>query len=965
MTLQWSAGESDAAIAGYNVYRNNQYLTTVSEPTYTGEIEPNTLFSFYVVAFTSEPLEFSPASESIALPASLIPTDLTVPPSTPENLAGTIDGSQVSLQWDPSTDDEAVLGYNLYQNNDYLTTVLDPEYTGPVVPGEDYVWYVIAFDIRRNFSGRSERLRLPDNGPVDTTIPPSTPSGLSASVAGSGGNAAMTLSWVESTDDQEVAGYNIYRNNQYTTTVFSNEYETTIDTASFTSFSVVAFDHDGNFSASSNDLTVPEITDQAQLEEPPTPATNLAGTQEGTSVSLTWTAATDNLGVAGYNVYQNNSYLTTVQTNSFSGTVEQDSINSYYLVAFDFNGNFSDPSSALRLPDDAPPASAEAPSAPQALTGSLTANGGEFDLMLSWEASTDDEAVAGYNIYQNNQYLTTVNTTNYQATVSSAGPFSYYVVAFDIPRNFSESSNRVSLPDEGNQPPTFDGFTDQTIEAGQLWQFVVRPIDIDGGTPGLFGGRLPEGMQSNDNFDGTRTLVWQPLQPALGEHQITMTAFDSTDSSIQVTRTITVTVVLPEDPSTIPNPGPTIDAVGDYTVRAGDTVVMRVKAVDANGTIPELEILNLPANATFDLHPNDSRIRVLRWTTDASHLGVQTLNFRATDADDPSLTFDSSVELTVADPSDYIRPGTRLRELASNRNFLFGYASLLEWYEQPDGNLYGDIAAEEFNIVSTENSMKWGYINPEPGVYRFDGADRLVEFANENDMVIHGHPLVWYTILPPWVINSEVADRESMMLTFIDDVVTRYNDDVAIWDVVNEALEDDGTFRNSVWFEAMGEEYIDKAFRQTRANAPTAKLLYNDYDVAFNGPKSDAMFALVSRMIDRGVPIDGVGFQLHVHSDFDRFDEVAANFQRFADLGLEVYVTELDVAMQPGDTFDQQATVFANIVSTCLDQPACKAAQIWGFTDRYSWLRDREALILDRNYQPKPAYSAIQSVLEN
>lgn len=965
VTLTWDAAPASEQVEGYNVYRNNQYVDTVLSNQYTGTVEADTLYSFTVVAFSAEPREYSPVSESISLPQNLVPTDLTIPPSTPTDLTGTITGSEVTLDWTASTDDEAVQGYNIYENNQYLTTVLSPGYTGPVVPGDSYSWYVIAFDTRTNFSGQSNKLRLPDTGPVDTTIPPSVPTALSGTTNGVGTAASTELTWTASTDDQEIAGYNIYRDNQYIDTVFANTYDTTIDTDTFTNFNVVAFDYDGNFSAASDTITLPEITDPTALTEPPSTPQALTGGIVGTDVSISWTASTDNLGVAGYNVYENNSYIDTVSSPAWSGTVVADATYTYYVVAFDFNGNFSDPSSALQLPEGGPAPSAEAPSVAENLIGSLVEENGTYTVSLAWDPSTDDEAVAGYNIYQNNQYLTTVNSTTYEGTVGSAGPYSYFVVAFDIPRNFSDPSERLSLPTDENQPPFFEGFEDQTIDAGPVWELVVRPMDIDGGTPGLFGGTLPEGMQSIDNFDGTRTLRWQPLQPAIGDHQITFTAFDNADSSLQTTRTITLTVVMPDDPSIIPNPGPTIDAVGDYTVRYGDTVVMRVKAVDANGTIPELVLLNPPPGSTFETFPLDERVRVLRWTTDASYLGTYTFNFEATDADDPSLTFQSSVDLNIADPSDYVLPGSRLRDLADQRNFLFGYASLLEWYNQPDGDLYGDIAAAEFNMVSTENSMKWGYINPEPGEYRWIGADNLIAFAEEHNMVVHGHPLIWYTILPPWVMNSPVDEREAMMNTFIDDVVTRYNDNVQIWDVVNEAFEDDGSYRNSVWFQAMGEDYIAKAFTRARANAPTAKLLYNDYDVSFDGPKSDAMYQLMETLLADGVPIDGVGFQMHLPSNFNRFDEVAANFQRFADLGLEVYVTELDVIMEPGTTQEDQANVFSGALSACLAQPACQATQIWGFTDRYSWLRGRDALVLDDNYQPKPAYGALQSVLEN
>jgi len=969
VSLTWDRDPSGQT-NGYNIYANNNYIDTIladqGPNTYNGTIEAGRLTSFTVVAFSSAPVEFSPASDSVELPESLIPNDLTIPPSTPTNLTGEIQETTVSLSWTASTDDEAVQGYNLYQNESYLTTVFDTTYEGQVTAGESYSWYVVAFDIRNNFSSRSERLRLPDTGPVDTTIPPSVPGGLSGNTSAAGNNnLSATLSWTASTDDQQVAGYNVYTDGAYTTTVFDTSYATDIAADSFTTFNIVAFDFDDNFSAQSQSITLPNITDPAALEEPPTQPQQLAGSINGTTLSLSWSASSDNIGVGGYNVYQNNDYLTTVFDTNYTGSVTSDTLYTYYVVAFDRNGNFSTQSEQIVLPEGSELVQPQAPLAPATLTGSLTAlnTNGEHAVELSWSAAQSSVAISGYNVYQNNQYLTTVFDTSYSGEVPDDGPYSYYVVAFDGFGSFSPASQTLSLPDNANQPPHFDGFVDQTTDAGQLWELIVRPLDNDGGAPGLFGGVLPTGMRSTDNFDGTRTLSWRPLQPEVGDHRITFTAFDAQDPSISVTETITLSVVLPEDLSTIPNPGPTIDAIGSFRVRTGDTVVMRVKAVDANGTIARLEILNPPEGSTFDVFPDDPQVRVLRWTTTPGDLGTVRFDFLATDADDPALTFSSSVELEIVDPSEYIREGERLRNLADARNFQFGYAHLLEWYAQTDGDLYASVAAEEFNLLSTENSMKMGYMWPEPGRFRFEGADREVEFARANNMDVHGHPLLWYTILPPWIINSPVEQRESIMNTFIDTVVPRYREDVTIWDVVNEALEADGTMRNSVWFEAMGEEYIDMAFRRTRALDPDATLLYNEFDVSFNGPKSDGMYALMQRLLADGVPIDGVGFQMHFTTSFDRFDEVASNLQRFADLGLDVYITELDVAMEPGATTEQQAAVFADAVSICLAQPRCKAAQIWGFTDRYSWLGDREALVLDRDYQAKPAYRALQNVL--
>ena len=305
-----------------------------------------------------------------------------------------------------------------------------------------------------------------------------------------------------------------------------------------------------------------------------------------------------------------------------------------------------------------------------------------------------------------------------------------------------------------------------------------------------------------------------------------------------------------------------------------------------------------------------------------------------------------------------------MRQLAQQHDTQIGYAALQGFYQQPDGALYGDLAAAEFDLVTTENSLKSDLVNPVPGVYRWAATDNLVAWARANNMDVHGHTLVWYTQLPGWIQRSDVASREGHMREYIDRVMRRYAGDIALWDVVNESFEDDGRLRNSVWYQAMGERYIDIAFRQARQSDPLATLIYNDYDVAWFGPKADAMFTMLQGLRDRGVPIDGVGFQMHVYAAFDAFEELRANIRRAESMGLDVYITEFDVSMVDDNTEEQQAAVYAEVLSICLEEAACRAVQTWGFTDQYSWRRDFTPLILDTSYQPKPAYFALQSVLE-
>jgi len=396
-------------------------------------------------------------------------------------------------------------------------------------------------------------------------------------------------------------------------------------------------------------------------------------------------------------------------------------------------------------------------------------------------------------------------------------------------------------------------------------------------------------------------------------------------------------------------------------VQVNDPVVAYIKVTDPNGTIPELQILNPPPGATISAHPFEEAITILHFVPDTP--GEVTLELLAIDSEDPMLSTTQNVTIEVLQESDFERPGARLRELASTKDLLFGYAALNSFYERPDGGIYTRIAGEEFNIVSTENSMKFNTLNPVPGDYRWAATDNLVRLAKIQRQTVHAHTLVWYYQVPDWVKRSEPANRELIMREYIDRVMTRYRDDIPLWDVVNESLEPNGTLRRSVWYEGMGADYIDIAFRQARQSAPDATLIYNDYDVAFAGPKSDGLLVLMQELKDAGTPLDGVGFQLHVYADFDKVDEVAATFQKIADMDLDIYVTELDISIGEGQTERQQADLYEQLLSVCLDQPRCKAFQTWGFTDMYSWRRELNPLMFDERYQIKPAYLALQQRL--
>jgi endo-1,4-beta-xylanase len=290
--------------------------------------------------------------------------------------------------------------------------------------------------------------------------------------------------------------------------------------------------------------------------------------------------------------------------------------------------------------------------------------------------------------------------------------------------------------------------------------------------------------------------------------------------------------------------------------------------------------------------------------------------------------------------------------------------------------LYAQTLSREFSMLTPENAMKFGPVHPEPDRYDFADADYIVDFAEAYDMRVRGHTLVWHNQLPAWLTNGNWTRDEliDILREHITTMVGHYRGRVAAWDVVNEAVADDGSLRDTIWLRGIGPEYVDMAFRWAHEADPDALLFYNDYAAEGLNPKSDAVYALVRGMLDRGVPINGVGLQMHVSLRWPPDPEaVAANMARLGALGLQVHVTEMDVRIQDGaGTTDErlaaQAGVYGDMMGVCLASSACKAFVTWGFTDRHSWIpqftgHPDAPLPFDESYRPKPAYYAIMDAL--
>ncbi|GAA2273655.1 hypothetical protein GCM10009853_029370 [Glycomyces scopariae] len=270
---------------------------------------------------------------------------------------------------------------------------------------------------------------------------------------------------------------------------------------------------------------------------------------------------------------------------------------------------------------------------------------------------------------------------------------------------------------------------------------------------------------------------------------------------------------------------------------------------------------------------------------------------------------------------------------------------------------YANTLAAEFNSVVAENAMKWDATEPNPGQFNFSGGDQIVNWAQARGMKVRGHTLVWHAQQPSWAKGLTGNNLRNAMNNHITGVANHYEGDVFAWDVVNEAFEWDGSRRQSNLQIQLGNGWIEEAFRTADAADPSARLCYNDYGTDGINAKSTAIYNMVRDFRSRGVPIDCVGFQSHLSAG-DNLSSYQANLQRFADLGVDVEITELDV----GGSGSGQAATFKTVTDSCMAVSRCTGITVWGVTDKYSWRND-DPLLFDDNYQKKQAYTTVLNSL--
>lgn len=286
---------------------------------------------------------------------------------------------------------------------------------------------------------------------------------------------------------------------------------------------------------------------------------------------------------------------------------------------------------------------------------------------------------------------------------------------------------------------------------------------------------------------------------------------------------------------------------------------------------------------------------------------------------------------------------------------------------------YKEILIKEFSSITAENAMKMTVVSKGKGLYFFDDADYIVDFAKQNNMRVHGHTLIWYRETPAW-IQSFSGNKEAwktLMKEYIQDVVTHFKGKVTSWDVVNEVLLDDGTYRPCVWLTNIGTEYIELAFKYAHEADPDAILFYNEYGQEYSHAKNVAINKLADELIAKNVPIHGIGLQMH--TDINKLGgRIEYAVRAAAARNLKVHVSELDVSVNPDNietlTFTdelakKQQDIYRYVTKAMMDIPVELQFGItmWGVTDQYSWRYSSPDWVLpfSKDYERKPAYDGI------
>ncbi|RRQ50771.1 endo-1,4-beta-xylanase [Maribacter algicola] len=336
---------------------------------------------------------------------------------------------------------------------------------------------------------------------------------------------------------------------------------------------------------------------------------------------------------------------------------------------------------------------------------------------------------------------------------------------------------------------------------------------------------------------------------------------------------------------------------------------------------------------------------------------------------------------------------------AFEKDFYIGVALNGGIIDQSDSTSL-NVVKKEFNSITAENIMKSAIIHPKLDSFNFEMADKFVALGKTNDMHIHGHTLIWHSQLSPWFQDIEDSlEFKSATENHIKDLALHFKGIVNSWDVVNEALNEDGTLRNSIFLKKMGADYLSLAFKWTSEIDPDAKLYYNDYNMT-NPEKRQGAIRMVKKIQEQGIKVDGIGMQGHWHLNSPSLEEIEQSILEYSKLGVQVAITELDISVLPNPWDLEGAEISQNFENSEKMNPYTKglpdSVQIqlanrykdifniflkhkdkisrvtfWGLGDGQSWLngfpirgRTNYPLLFDRNLKPKAAYYSIIGLKE-
>ncbi len=381
---------------------------------------------------------------------------------------------------------------------------------------------------------------------------------------------------------------------------------------------------------------------------------------------------------------------------------------------------------------------------------------------------------------------------------------------------------------------------------------------------------------------------------------------------------------------------------------AGEVLRLSVTATHGTGEVRELS----PALTRVEVQPGDSlELAATLEFTPFDPLGAWTLE----------ATFETAEGVTASAPVEVQRIHVVPLSTAIHRGRL------------NDDPSYRQLFLQRFDGMTPEYEMKMTHVQPQRGVFNFAITDELVNFAEQNGKTIRGHTLVWHNSLPSWLTGRTWTRDEliAVMQHHIATVVGRYKGRIQEWDVVNEALNDNGTWRSTIWFNVIGPDYVALAFEAAHAADPDARLFYNDFNADRMNSKSTAIYNMVLGLKNAGVPIHGVGMQAHQSTTYNSVQmSMEPVIERLGAIGIETQVTEMDVKvaaashLSTADKLQLQADIYSAAATACQAQPTCTRFSVWGPTDKYTWLGSAEMpLLFDTNYQPKPSWYAVAAAL--